>query len=82
LLSVCGGAWISAGLMLLVLPPVLLLRMALNALDGMLARRTGSESLLGKWLNELGDVISDAALYLPHAARRFPRCMRCWPGSC
>jgi len=41
--------------------------MALNALDGMLAREFNQESRLGAYLNELGDVISDAALYAPFA---------------
>lgn len=48
-----------------VLPAVLLLRMALNAVDGMLAREHGQQSRLGAILNELGDVVADAALYLP-----------------
>jgi CDP-diacylglycerol---glycerol-3-phosphate 3-phosphatidyltransferase len=52
---------------LLLLPLVLLLRMALNAVDGMLAREHGQKSRLGALLNELGDVVSDAALYLPLA---------------
>jgi CDP-diacylglycerol---glycerol-3-phosphate 3-phosphatidyltransferase len=52
---------------LLLLPAVLLLRMALNALDGMLAREHGMKSALGGVLNELGDIVSDAALYLPLA---------------
>jgi len=52
---------------LLVLPPVLFLRMALNAIDGMLAREFGLKSRRGAILNELGDVISDSALYLPLA---------------
>jgi CDP-diacylglycerol--glycerol-3-phosphate 3-phosphatidyltransferase len=41
--------------------------MALNAIDGMLARDFGQESRLGGYLNELGDMISDAALYAPFA---------------
>ena len=41
--------------------------MALNAIDGMLAREHGMKSPEGAVLNELGDVISDAALYLPFA---------------
>jgi len=41
--------------------------MALNAVDGMLAREHGQKSALGGVLNELTDVISDAALYLPFA---------------
>ena len=41
--------------------------MALNAMDGMLARDYGQKSRLGVYLNELCDVISDAALYAPFA---------------
>jgi len=52
---------------LLLLPAVLFLRMALNAIDGMLAREHNQKSALGAILNELGDVVSDAALYLPLA---------------
>ncbi|BBK34519.1 CDP-diacylglycerol--glycerol-3-phosphate 3-phosphatidyltransferase [Stella humosa] len=51
----------------LLLPAWLALRMALNAVDGMLAREFGQKSRLGAFLNELGDVVSDAALYLPFA---------------
>jgi CDP-diacylglycerol--glycerol-3-phosphate 3-phosphatidyltransferase len=54
---------------LLVLPPVLLVRMALNAIDGMLAREHDMKTRLGAMLNELGDVVSDALLYLPFAHR-------------
>lgn len=50
---------------LLLLPIFLFVRMALNAVDGMLAREHGQKSALGAMLNELGDVFSDAALYLP-----------------
>ena len=52
---------------LLLLPIVLFLRMALNAVDGMLAREHHQKSRLGAVLNELCDVFSDAALYLPLA---------------
>lgn len=51
----------------LLFPPVLLLRMALNAIDGMLAREHGMKSPLGAILNELGDVVSDIGLYAPLA---------------
>ncbi|MBX6375276.1 MAG: alpha/beta fold hydrolase [Acetobacteraceae bacterium] len=51
----------------LLVPIWLLLRMALNALDGMLAREHGQRSRLGFYLNEIGDVVSDAALYAPFA---------------
>src|SRR5690242_1133697 len=52
---------------LALLPVWMLLRMALNAIDGMLAREFGQKSALGAYLNELTDVISDAFLYLPFA---------------
>ncbi|MDH3228843.1 MAG: CDP-alcohol phosphatidyltransferase family protein [Alphaproteobacteria bacterium] len=72
LLSLAGGGAIlwrpEARWPLLLLPAVLFLRMALNAIDGMLAREHGMKSRLGAVLNELGDVIADAALYLPLAA--------------
>jgi CDP-diacylglycerol--glycerol-3-phosphate 3-phosphatidyltransferase len=51
----------------LLIPIVLFVRMALNAIDGMLAREHGMISALGAILNELCDVISDVALYLPFA---------------
>jgi CDP-diacylglycerol--glycerol-3-phosphate 3-phosphatidyltransferase len=51
----------------LLLPIWLFLRMALNAIDGMLAREHGQKSPLGGILNELSDVMADAALYLPFA---------------
>ena len=41
--------------------------MALNAIDGMLAREHNQKTSLGAILNELGDVLSDSALYLPLA---------------
>lgn len=71
LLSLATGAAIAwrphVASMLLLLPGVLFARMALNAIDGMLAREHGQQSRLGAVLNELGDVVSDAALYLPLA---------------
>ena len=51
----------------LLIPAWFFLRMALNAIDGMLAREFGQQSKLGAYLNELTDVVSDAALYLPFA---------------
>ena len=57
-----GAAW-----SLWLYPPVLLVRMALNAVDGQIARLHDQQSDLGALLNELGDVASDAALYLPLA---------------
>ena len=61
-----GAAW-----SLWLLPPVLFLRMALNAIDGVLAREWDQKTRLGAVLNELGDVVSDVVLYLPvRRARR------------
>jgi CDP-diacylglycerol--glycerol-3-phosphate 3-phosphatidyltransferase len=50
-----------------LLPVWLLLRMALNAVDGVLAREFGQRSALGACLNEIGDIVSDAAMILPFA---------------
>lgn len=67
---------IALGLLLLAMPspslfllvPVwMFVRMAFNAIDGMLAREHGQKSPLGGYLNEVGDVVSDAALYAPFA---------------
>lgn len=52
---------------LLVLPPWLFLRMALNAMDGMLAREHGMATPLGGAFNEASDVLADLAIYLPLA---------------
>ena len=52
---------------LLLFPLILLVRMGLNAIDGMLAREHAQQSHLGAILNEIGDVVADAALYLPLA---------------
>ena len=57
-----GQSWL-----LLIYPPVLFARMALNAIDGIMAREHDQESRLGAVLNELCDMLSDAALYLPLA---------------
>jgi alpha-beta hydrolase superfamily lysophospholipase/phosphatidylglycerophosphate synthase len=51
----------------LLLPFWLFIRMVLNALDGMLARSFDQRSRLGAFLNEIGDIVSDAALYAPLA---------------
>jgi CDP-diacylglycerol--glycerol-3-phosphate 3-phosphatidyltransferase len=51
----------------LVIPIWFFIRMALNAIDGMLAREFHQQSVLGGYLNEIGDVVADAALYLPIA---------------
>lgn len=55
-----SGVW-------LALPAWSLARLALNALDGLLAREHGQATRLGAYFNELADVASDAALLLPLA---------------
>lgn len=69
ILSIClGGAFFfyqQFPLVLLLLPVGLLIRMALNALDGMMARQFKMQSQTGEVLNEMGDVLSDLVLILP-----------------
>ena len=71
LLSVAQGMWIALRpgevLPLLFLPLTLFVRMALNAIDGIMAKEHGQASVQGAILNELSDVVADAALYLPFA---------------
>lgn len=71
LASAAYGGWLAwqpgSRWALLLLPIFLLVRMALNAIDGMLAREYGQQSQLGAVLNEGGDVVADAALYAPFA---------------
>lgn len=69
--AVVGGLFVlgnGAPLIALLIPVWLFIRMALNAIDGMLAREHDMRTPLGGLLNELGDVVSDALLYLPFAA--------------
>lgn len=49
----------------MLVPIVMFVRMALNAVDGVMASKYDMKSNLGMLLNELGDVVSDLALYLP-----------------
>jgi len=68
ILSIFQGTWmlLSQGSResLFALPLVLFLRMALNAIDGMLAREHKMASPLGAVLNELCDVVSDTMIFL------------------
>src|SRR3990167_8313490 len=50
-----------------LIPLWMILRMALNSIDGMLAREFFQQSPVGAYLNELCDVIADSALILPFA---------------
>jgi len=69
--SIAVGAIVSQAshkrALLLLLPLWLFGRMALNAIDGMMARELGLATQLGAVLNELGDAVSDLGLYLPLA---------------
>lgn len=46
-----------------VLPVALFSRMALNAIDGMMAKEHGQASQVGAVLNEVGDILSDSMLF-------------------
>lgn len=54
------SSWIYA-----VIPVFMFVRMAMNAIDGVLAKKFSLQSRLGKFLNELTDVFSDTALFIP-----------------
>ena len=70
-ISIALGVWLAATPsrleLFLLLPLWCFVRMALNAIDGLLAREFGQRSALGAYLNELTDPVADAALYLPFA---------------
>nr|WP_093317728.1 CDP-alcohol phosphatidyltransferase family protein [Thorsellia anophelis] len=51
----------------LLMPIWMFLRMALNAIDGIMAKEHNQKSSLGGYLNELSDVIADLFLFLPFA---------------
>ena len=57
--------WPAAWFPLLLLPVAIAARLALNAIDGLLAREHGQATKLGAVLNEAGDVLADGLLYLP-----------------
>jgi CDP-diacylglycerol---glycerol-3-phosphate 3-phosphatidyltransferase len=73
ILSISVGFWLGLAAkesdwkQFCILPLWMFLRMALNAMDGMLAREFNQKTPLGTYLNELTDVVSDAFLYLPFA---------------
>jgi len=52
----------------LSVPVWMFIRMALNNIDGMLAREHDMSTPKGAILNEMGDVVSDSALFLAFAA--------------
>lgn len=72
--SVIAGALIAVGasldqpLVWLAVLPMGVIRLALNALDGSVARRIGRSSARGAMFNELGDRACDLALFVPLVA--------------
>ena len=67
LYAVLLASFPAAALLWGLLPVWLFLRMAFNALDGIMAREHQQKSRLGALLNEMGDVVADAALFAPLA---------------
>jgi len=68
--SVLAGVALGAGYTVhhrwwLAVGPLVLLRLALNALDGSVARRTGTARPFGKVVNEISDRLSDTFLIAP-----------------
>lgn len=57
-----GESWI-----LLFVPLFMFVRMALNAIDGILAKEHNMQTPKGAMLNEMSDVVSDTVLFLPFA---------------
>ncbi|HEY8597797.1 MAG TPA: CDP-alcohol phosphatidyltransferase family protein [Thermomicrobiales bacterium] len=61
LLLATGG--VRSGPLVLLVPPLLFVRIACNALDGMIARRAGTARPWGTVLNETGDRLADLCLF-------------------
>ena len=61
-LAFAGSRW-----PLLLIPAALLVRLVCNHVDGLIAREYGTATRLGGVLNDLSDIVADAALYLPLA---------------
>lgn len=71
LLSIAVGLWLfftANPFNFIALPFFFFIRMALNAIDGMLAKEHQMQSPLGAVLNESTDVISDGFLYYSFSA--------------
>jgi len=61
-----GLAWLPV--VFLLMPLWQLTRLALDDIEGMLGRGNGQSGVLGTYLGELGDIVSDLALVIPFAA--------------
>ena len=59
--AIAAGGLLGLPLLWLAVPPLVLVRLALNALDGSVARRTRRARPFGVALNEIGDRVGDAA---------------------
>ncbi len=74
--SILLAAWLyldttyleSSSSLWLMMPAWMFIRMALNNIDGMLAREHNMATPKGAILNEMGDVVADSALFLSFAA--------------
>lgn len=64
LVALLVGCFAQYHWLFILIPIWMFIRMALNAIDGMLAREFQQKSNLGAYLNEICDVISDSALLL------------------
>lgn len=67
LLGVLLALYVEHHWLFALIPLWMIVRMALNAIDGMLAREFNQQSRLGAYLNELCDVVADSALFIPFA---------------
>lgn len=67
LVGVVIAAFVHHSWVFVLVPIWMIVRMALNAIDGMLAREFKQQSHLGAYLNELCDITADCALILPFA---------------
>lgn len=65
--AIIFSIFITSSVVLMLFPIILFFRMALNAIDGLLAKEHDQKTPLGAILNELTDMASDVVLYLPFA---------------
>jgi len=70
-LAVALLVYLGGGNFYILIPVFMFIRMASNAMDGMLAKEYNMITPLGAILNEMTDVISDGALYLSFMAASF-----------
>ncbi len=66
-IALAAGGVLSEPLLWLLVPPLGLVRLALNALDGAVARRIGGGRPFGEVVNEMADRLADVATIAPLA---------------